>query len=295
MASSGLFPGRYDRWRKDLKLDLSSVITELGMSMGCWVYPMLGEGPMPMGIGGDGGWEDPGGMCPMPSPPPFMMHPLPSPPPFHLGPPPLPLPLPPPPPAAGGIGPPFFQYPAHNVNRVQQMRLGPPVGGSPVNSNSSNHHHHHHLPNNKNKLEVNNDYCQHFLDTGQRPHNFIRDVMVEEGVADHPKLSRLLELKKGLVSRRATPPMGLRVDLKNFDLRRLSNKFDVIVVDPPWEEYARRAAPHHHVVPPVWTNQEIESLNIEDIGKYLGSYGIHKLPYEYCPNVVDWLFGGSSW
>ena len=21
-----------------------------------------------------------------------------------------------------------------------------------------------------------NDYCQHFVDTGQRPHNFIRDV-----------------------------------------------------------------------------------------------------------------------
>jgi hypothetical protein len=30
------------------------------------------------------------------------------------------------------------------------------------------------------------------------------------------------------------------VDLKSFDLTSLGTKWDVILIDPPWEEYRRR-------------------------------------------------------
>ena len=75
---------------------------------------------------------------------------------------------------------------------------------------------------------------------------------------------RLLKLKNDLVAARATPPLALRADLKGFDLRALGTKFDVILVDPPWREYARRAV---SCPLPFWNYEEIEGLNIEDISK----------------------------
>ena len=33
-----------------------------------------------------------------------------------------------------------------------------------------------------------NDYCQHFVDTGQRPQNFIRDVGIQDRFEEYPKL-----------------------------------------------------------------------------------------------------------
>ncbi|KAJ7392131.1 N6-adenosine-methyltransferase subunit mettl14 [Desmophyllum pertusum] len=40
-----------------------------------------------------------------------------------------------------------------------------------------------------------NDYCQHFVDTGQRPHNFIRDVGLADRFEEYPKLRELIRLK----------------------------------------------------------------------------------------------------
>lgn len=37
-----------------------------------------------------------------------------------------------------------------------------------------------------------NDYCQYFVDTDQRPQNFIRDIRKEERFKDYPKLNELL-------------------------------------------------------------------------------------------------------
>ena len=42
-----------------------------------------------------------------------------------------------------------------------------------------------------------NDYCQHFVDTGQRPQNFIRDVGLEDRFEEYPKLRELIKLKVG--------------------------------------------------------------------------------------------------
>nr|CAG4647951.1 EOG090X07CF [Moina brachiata] len=80
-----------------------------------------------------------------------------------------------------------------------------------------------------------NDYCQHFVDTGQRPQNFIRDVGFEE----YPKLKELIRLKDELIAQTASPPMYLKCDLKTFNLKDLGSKFDVILIEPPLEEYQR--------------------------------------------------------
>ncbi|KAK4571532.1 hypothetical protein RGQ29_030101 [Quercus rubra] len=71
-----------------------------------------------------------------------------------------------------------------------------------------------------------NDYSQNFVDTGMRPQNFIREL-----------------------------------ELTNSSF---GTKFDVILVDPPWEEYVHRApgvADHMEY----WTFEEIMNLKIEAI------------------------------
>lgn len=40
-----------------------------------------------------------------------------------------------------------------------------------------------------------NDYCQHFVDTGQRPQNYIRDVGLADRFEEYPKLRELIKLK----------------------------------------------------------------------------------------------------
>lgn len=40
-----------------------------------------------------------------------------------------------------------------------------------------------------------NDYCQHFVDTGQRPQNFIRDVGLTDRFEEYPKLRELIRSK----------------------------------------------------------------------------------------------------
>ena len=130
-------------------------------------------------------------------------------------------------------------------------------------------------------MEVKNDYSQHFLETGERPQNFIRDTTVEEGLAEYPKLARLLAAKDAMVDSRRTPPMYVQADLKSFDLRSLGTKFDLIYLDPPWEEYARRAAPFvvagqgggtgcggtGDPTSSVWRYEDLEALPIDEIGE----------------------------
>lgn len=85
-----------------------------------------------------------------------------------------------------------------------------------------------------------NDYCQHYVDTGQRPQNFIRDYELHDRFEEYPKLKELIRLKDELIARTATPPMYLKCDLRlQGQLRQLDCKFDVILIDPPLEEYQR--------------------------------------------------------
>ena len=40
-----------------------------------------------------------------------------------------------------------------------------------------------------------NDYCLHFVETGERPQNFIRDYEEDKRFLDYPKLNELIKLK----------------------------------------------------------------------------------------------------
>lgn len=111
-----------------------------------------------------------------------------------------------------------------------------------------------------------NDYSQNFVDTGMRPQNFIRELELTNVVEDYPKLRELIQKKDEIVSKSASPPMYHKCDLKDFELSPefFGTKFDVILIDPPWEEYVHRApgvADHMEY----WTFEEIMNLKIEVI------------------------------
>jgi len=110
-----------------------------------------------------------------------------------------------------------------------------------------------------------NDYSQHLVDTGERPQNFIRDYEEEKRFLDYPKLNELIRRKNEILAKRATPPMYQKCDLKNFDLSTLG-KFDIILIDPPWQEYARKAeysgvSESINMTP--WSYDEIANLRID--------------------------------
>ncbi|XP_061364477.1 N6-adenosine-methyltransferase non-catalytic subunit MTB-like [Gastrolobium bilobum] len=111
-----------------------------------------------------------------------------------------------------------------------------------------------------------NDYSQNFVDTGMRPQNFIRELELTNVVEDYPKLRELIQKKDEIVEKSASTPMYYKCDLKEFELSPefFGTKFDVILIDPPWEEYVHRApgvADHMEY----WTFEEIMNLKIEAI------------------------------
>ncbi|EDW75432.1 uncharacterized protein Dwil_GK23852 [Drosophila willistoni] len=116
-----------------------------------------------------------------------------------------------------------------------------------------------------------NDYCQHFVDTGQRPQNFIRDVGLADRFEEYPKLRELIKLKDKLIQDTASAPMYLKADLKTLDVKTLGTKFDVILIEPPLEEYAR-AAPSVATVggaPRVfWNWDDILNLDVGEIAAH---------------------------
>lgn len=93
---------------------------------------------------------------------------------------------------------------------------------------------------------------------------------IEEGLREYPRMARLLAAKQALLRQRSLPPFYLHADLRHHDLARLECKFDVILIDPPWEEYARRAAGSgqqgvagQHAV---WSAADLARLNIDAVG-----------------------------
>ncbi|KAL5980602.1 hypothetical protein ACLOJK_028510 [Asimina triloba] len=111
-----------------------------------------------------------------------------------------------------------------------------------------------------------NDYSQNFVDTGMRPQNFIRELELTSVVEDYPKLRELIQKKDEIVAKSASPPMYFKCDLQEFVISPefFGTKFDVILVDPPWEEYVHRA-PGVADNMEYWTFEEIQNLKIEAI------------------------------
>jgi N6-adenosine-specific RNA methylase IME4 len=113
-----------------------------------------------------------------------------------------------------------------------------------------------------------NDYCQHFVDTGDRPQNFIRDYEEEKRFLDYPKLNELIKRKNEVLQKRATPPMWIKCDLKTFDLSTLG-KFDVVLIDPPLPEYSRRAEGLGIDTSNLasWSYEELANLRIDSLAE----------------------------
>lgn len=112
-------------------------------------------------------------------------------------------------------------------------------------------------------LNPHNDYCQHFVDTGHRPQNFIRDVGLADRFEEYPKLRELIRLKDELIAKSNTPPMYLQADIEAFDIRELTPKFDVILLEPPLEEYYRETGITANEK--CWTWDDIMKLEIDEI------------------------------
>ncbi|KAG5607871.1 hypothetical protein H5410_029363 [Solanum commersonii] len=111
-----------------------------------------------------------------------------------------------------------------------------------------------------------NDYSQNFVDTGTRPQNFIRELELTSVVEDYPKLRELIQRKDEIVVNSSSPPMYFKCDLLEHELSPdfFGTKFDVILIDPPWEEYVHRApGVTDHME--YWTFEEIMNLKIEAI------------------------------
>jgi len=67
-----------------------------------------------------------------------------------------------------------------------------------------------------------------------------------------------------LIQKKSTHPYYIKCDLKTFDLSKLGTKFDIILVDPPWEEYSRRAPDKKREF---WSFEEIGALKIEQLAE----------------------------
>ncbi|OBS59262.1 hypothetical protein A6R68_09613 [Neotoma lepida] len=101
-------------------------------------------------------------------------------------------------------------------------------------------------------LNPHNDYCQHFVDTGHRPQNFIRDVGMSDlfGLSCYKVLLHACDLY-------------LQADIEAFDIRELTPKFDVILLEPPLEEYYRETGITANEK--CWTWDDIMKLEIDEI------------------------------
>ncbi|CAF3856560.1 unnamed protein product [Rotaria sp. Silwood2] len=110
----------------------------------------------------------------------------------------------------------------------------------------------------------NNDYSQHFINTGQKPQNYIRDAGLQNRFEEYPKLRELIRLKDEYIDKTNSLPMYLRCDLlaNNFTLASLDCEFDVILIEPPLEEYKRTNGIHFDRYV---TWDEVMKLDVESV------------------------------
>jgi N6-adenosine-specific RNA methylase IME4 len=117
---------------------------------------------------------------------------------------------------------------------------------------------------------VRNDYNQSFVDLGIRPQNHLRDADPATRYIEYPKLERVVKLKDEILKLRNTPAMYMQCDLKTFDFSQLGTDFDVVLMDPPWEEYQERVSQTHvtwegDLTP--WTLADMENIPMNKIAK----------------------------
>ncbi|KAJ3188644.1 hypothetical protein HDU85_004358 [Gaertneriomyces sp. JEL0708] len=124
---------------------------------------------------------------------------------------------------------------------------------------------------------IRNDYCQNYVNTHLRPQNYICDANVQYRFRNnYPKLHTLSILKSAVVAEYAHQPLYLNADLRpeigkpNLSaILGLQRFFDVIVVDPPLEEYVVRYPQLNDKsldkVRPYWTWEELSKLDVGSV------------------------------
>lgn len=109
-------------------------------------------------------------------------------------------------------------------------------------------------------LREKTDLSEYFAESGNRPHNVIQEDEPEKRFKDYPKTQELLRMKAKLIQDRAHPAVHLKADIFKLDLSNFP-QFDVVMIDPPWEEYKRRVAN----ILSVPQTEKMETLSYEEI------------------------------
>lgn len=84
------------------------------------------------------------------------------------------------------------------------------------------------------------DLPRYFAETGYRPQNFIKEDSKIDRYKEHANHKLLIEKVDNFLNKRNHPPRYLKKRVKDLDFGDIG-VFDVIVIDPPWEEYSKRA------------------------------------------------------
>ena len=126
-------------------------------------------------------------------------------------------------------------------------------------------------------------------------------------------MTDLIKKKDEVLRKRNTPARYIKADLKDFDLPSLG-RFDVILIDPPWEEYSKRITNLNSKIMEsnkdisYWTYNELANLQVDAIsnnpsflflwvgcseGLEIGRLLMKKWGFRRCEDVV-WIKTNKS-
>lgn len=115
------------------------------------------------------------------------------------------------------------------------------------------------------------DYNQEYADSGEPPQNFVREIDAAVRFANYPKWQKLLAAAEQVHRARVHPAQWIQADLRILDLKQLtmggSLLFDVLLIDPPWEEYVHRTPGSSPTQANSWTLDELKALPINEIAE----------------------------
>ncbi|EZG43329.1 SAM-binding domain protein [Gregarina niphandrodes] len=115
------------------------------------------------------------------------------------------------------------------------------------------------------------DYNQEFVDFGEPPQNFVREVDAGVRFANYPRWARLIGAAEAVHRARVHPPQSIRADLRQLDLTALTMGgallFDIILIDPPWREYVARTPGMEATQENCWSLEDLKQLPIPAIAE----------------------------
>ena len=119
-----------------------------------------------------------------------------------------------------------------------------------------------------------NDYNQNYVNTAERPQNTIAGHTPAERFKDYPQLEQLVKLKDDLLNNRNHPAFLIQKDVRDVQWSEMG-QFDVILIDPPWNEYKTRLQQakseleaNNQSIPTydLFDDERYEGWSLEDIG-----------------------------